>query len=62
MILNRQKRLLSLLKLLGGDLPSLDFQKLLFLYCQETKEIPSMNLSPTGMADFLLHLTLISDI
>jgi hypothetical protein len=35
-LLNRQKHLLALLKALGGRLGNLDFQKLLFLYCQES--------------------------
>jgi hypothetical protein len=52
MILNRQKRLLSLLKVLGGDLPSLDFQKLLFLFCQETKEIPIYEFIPYRYGGF----------
>lgn len=34
-LLSRQKRLLALLKALGGSVNSRDFQKLLFLYCQE---------------------------
>ncbi len=32
---DRQRQLLSLLDALGGDVGNLDFQKLLFLYCQE---------------------------
>ena len=40
MLLNRQKRLLSLLHALGGRVGNLDFQKLLFLYCQEDAEAP----------------------
>jgi len=31
----RQRRLLALLDALGGSVGNLDFQKLLFLYCQE---------------------------
>lgn len=34
---NRQRHLLGLLDLLGGQVGNLDFQKLLFLYCQEPK-------------------------
>lgn len=40
MLLNRQKRLLSLVHALDGRVGSLDFQKLLFLYCQEEAEAP----------------------
>lgn len=36
MLLNRQRQLLALLDALGGRVGNLDFQKLLFLYCQET--------------------------
>ena len=36
MLFARQKRLLALLDALGGAVGNLDFQKLLFLYCQET--------------------------
>ena len=35
MLLHRQKKLLALLDAHGGTLPHLDFQKLLFLFCQE---------------------------
>ena len=35
MLYKRQKTLLSLLSALGGRVENLDFQKLLFLYCQE---------------------------
>ena len=38
MLLNRRRHLLSLLDALGGRVGNLDFQKLLFLYCQE--EVP----------------------
>ena len=34
-LLERQKQLLALLHALGGRAARLDFQKLLFLYCQE---------------------------
>lgn len=37
MLFERQKRLLSLLDALGGEAGSLDFQKLLFLYCEEVE-------------------------
>jgi hypothetical protein len=36
MLYARQMRLLALLDALGGTVANLDFQKLLFLYCQET--------------------------
>jgi hypothetical protein len=36
MLVARQRRLLALLEVLGGTVGNLDFQKLLFLYCQET--------------------------
>lgn len=35
MLFHRQRQLLALLDALGGDLASLDFQKLLFLHCRE---------------------------
>lgn len=38
MLFDRQKRLLALLDALDGESRKLDFQKLLFLYCQETGE------------------------
>jgi len=42
MLFNRQKKLLTLLDVLGGKLGKIDFQKLLFLYCLEwdSKEPP----------------------
>ena len=39
----RLRRLLALLEALGGNVGNLDFQKLLFLYCQELKSA-----DPTG--------------
>ena len=40
-LLSRQRRLLTLLRALGGSIGNQDFQKLLFLYCQElTTEVP----------------------
>lgn len=39
-MLNRQRHLLSLLHALGGRVGNLDFQKLLFLYCQEEAPAP----------------------
>ena len=38
MLLNRQRQLLALLDSLGGRVGNLDFQKLLFLYCQESAD------------------------
>lgn len=52
MIIKRQKRLLSLLEALGRDLASLDFQKLLFLYCQEAEEIPTYEFVPYRYGGF----------
>ena len=34
-LFNRQKVLIALVNALGGKVGNLDFQKLLFLYCQE---------------------------
>ena len=38
MLFQRQKQLLALLDALGGDMPSLDFQKMLFLHCREQEQ------------------------
>ncbi len=38
MLFDRQRRLLALLDVLGGRAGKLDFQKLLFLYCQDAGE------------------------
>lgn len=40
MLFDRQKRLLALLDAHNGEAGNLDFQKLLFLYCQEVEENP----------------------
>src|SRR5665213_178998 len=40
MLFDRQKRLLALLDAHNGEVGLLDFQKLLFLYCQEVEESP----------------------
>jgi len=37
MLYDRQKRLLALVDALGGEVGSLDFQKLLFLYCKDVE-------------------------
>lgn len=52
MIFKRQKRLLSLVEALGGSLNNLDFQKLLFLYCQESEEIPTYEFIPYRYGGF----------
>ncbi|MDQ8186805.1 DUF488 domain-containing protein [Pelagicoccus sp. SDUM812002] len=46
MIYQRQKLLLSLLKTLGGEVKSTDFQKLLFLFTKEHEEEPSYEFVP----------------
>jgi uncharacterized protein (DUF488 family) len=40
MLFDRQKHLLALLDAHNGEVGNLDFQKLLFLYCQEVEETP----------------------
>jgi len=45
-LFNRQKLLIALLHSLGGKVNNLDFQKLLFLYCQETETEPSYEFIP----------------
>ena len=40
MLLKRQRQLLALLNALGGRVCNLDFQKLLFLYCEESAGAP----------------------
>ena len=45
-LFNRQKLLIALLYSLGGKVSNLDFQKLLFLYCQETETEPSYEFIP----------------
>jgi hypothetical protein len=52
MIPIRQRRLLSLVEALGGSLNNLDFQKLLFLYCQESEEIPPYEFIPYRYGGF----------
>ena len=52
MLFDRQKRLLALLDALGGSVPSLDFQKLLFLYCQEAEETPTYEFVPYRFGGF----------
>jgi uncharacterized protein (DUF488 family) len=52
MIPDRQKRLLSLLDALGGEVGRLDFQKLLLLYCLEVEESPSFEFVPYQYGGF----------
>jgi uncharacterized protein (DUF488 family) len=52
MILNRQKQLLALLDAHHGELGNLDFQKLLFLYCQEVEAKPSYDFVPYKFGGF----------
>jgi hypothetical protein len=51
MILNRQKHLLALLDTLGGEVRNLDFQKLLFLYCQD-EQTPTYEFVPYKFGGF----------
>jgi len=46
MLFARQKTLLALLNAFGGSLDKLDFQKLLFLYCQEQRQARSYEFVP----------------
>jgi len=50
-LFDRQKLLLRLLHILGGEAGNLDFQKLLFLYCQ-TQETPSYDFVPYRFGAF----------
>lgn len=52
MIFERQKRLLVLLDIFGGDVNHLDFQKLLFLFCQESEAIPIYEFVPYKYGGF----------
>ncbi|MEE4209760.1 MAG: DUF488 domain-containing protein [Parvularcula sp.] len=52
MLYQRQKTLLALLNAFGGRLSSLDFQKLLFLYCQEWEEAVSYDFVPYRFGGF----------
>lgn len=51
MLFDRQKTLLALLSSLGGEAGNLDFQKLLFLYCQE-QQSPSYEFVPYRFGGF----------
>src|SRR5689334_8188747 len=52
MMLNRQKKLLALLDAHQGELDNMDFQKLLFLYCQEVETKPSYDFVPYKFGGF----------
>ena len=52
MLFDRQKRLLALVDALGGEVGSLDFQKLLFLYCREVEETPAYEFVPYKYGGF----------
>ncbi len=52
MLFDRQKRLLALLDALGGDEGGQDFQKLLFLYCQEVEGVPPYEFVPYKFGGF----------
>lgn len=52
MLYDRQKRVLALLDSLGGDIGGLDFQKLLFLYCQEGSGSPAYEFVPYRFGGF----------
>jgi hypothetical protein len=52
MLFERQKRLLALVDTFGGSVRGLDFQKLLFLYCQEVEETPSYEFVPYRFGGF----------
>jgi len=52
MIYERQKHLLALVNVIGGEVGSLDFQKLLLLYCLEVEESPSYEFVPYKFGGF----------
>lgn len=52
MLLNRRKQLLALLDAHQGELGNLDFQKLLFLYCQQVEAKPSYDFVPYKFGGF----------
>ena len=52
MLFDRQKRLLALLDVLGGRVGKLDFQKLLFQYCQEAGESAAYEFVPYKFGAF----------
>src|SRR3990172_7124915 len=52
MLFDRQKRLLSLVNALGGEIGGLDYQKLLFLFCHEMEEEPAYEFVPYKFGGF----------
>ena len=56
MLFDRQKRLLALVDALGGRVGSLDFQKILFLYCQEAEEKPTYELTSSARPAYIFFL------
>jgi hypothetical protein len=52
MLYARQIHLLALLDALGGNVANLDFQKLLFMYCQETDAPPDYEFIPYRLGAF----------
>lgn len=54
-LLDRQKRLLGLVHALGGVVGNLDFQKLLFPYCNE-EDPPSYDFVPYKFRSLLLRV------
>lgn len=52
MIFDRQKRLLALVDALGGEVNNLDFQKLLFLFCNDVEDVPSYEFVPYKYGGF----------
>jgi len=52
MLFERQKHLLALVNVLGGEVGGLDFQKLLLLYCLEVEEKPSYDFVPYRFGGF----------
>lgn len=52
MLYARQKLLLALLDAIGGSASSLDFQKLLFLYCHEQQQKPAYEFVPYRYGGF----------
>lgn len=51
-LFDRQKQLLALLDAIGGSAGNLDFQKLLFLYCQESGPSPPYDFVPYKFGAF----------
>ena len=51
-LFDRQRQLLALLDSVGGPVSSLDFQKLLFLYCQEPEAAPPYEFVPYRFGAF----------